>query len=94
VILAEHGLICPLCEDDHTPIDLSAKWPAPNSLTWEHILAIDAGGPHATENIVPAHARCNLIKGKKILTPELREYIKARKKELDSADARKRLVST
>ena len=85
-ILAEHGLICYLCEDEQTPIDLSAKYPARNSLTWEHILAVVQKGAEATENIRPAHARCNGIKHDKILTPELREHIKARKAQLDLRD--------
>jgi hypothetical protein len=95
LVEAESDPICYLCGDEQTPIDLSAKWPAPNSLTWEHVLAIINDGPHATENILGAHARCNGIKGKKILDVGIsREQIKARKAELDSADARKRLVST
>lgn len=87
-ILAESDLICYLCGDEQTPIDLSAKWPAPNSLTWEHILALHNDGPEATENIVPAHARCNSIKGKKILTVALREWIPVRKAQLDLRDTK------
>lgn len=32
----------------------------PDSLSWDHIIPLFLGGPHAADNIAPSHMRCNL----------------------------------
>lgn len=57
-ILAEHGMHCHLCEQ---PIaDLS-------DLHFDHVIPLARDGLHVPENIRPAHARCNLRKGTRLL---------------------------
>lgn len=57
-ILAEHGMWCHICE---TAIETFAE------LHMDHVIPLAKGGPHATENIRPAHALCNLRKGDSII---------------------------
>lgn len=58
VILAEHGMHCHICEQ---PIAGLAD------LHFDHVIPLALGGPHHEDNIRPAHARCNLRKGAKLL---------------------------
>lgn len=56
-ILAEHGLVCHICGD---PID-------PADLHFDHVIPLSRGGAHDRTNIRPAHSRCNLRKGTKLM---------------------------
>jgi 5-methylcytosine-specific restriction endonuclease McrA len=50
----EHGRwICAICKDSVTLHDLS----------FDHVVALADGGEHAAYNLVPAHRKCNEIKG-------------------------------
>ena len=50
----EHGnWLCALC---HGPVTLS-------DLSFDHVHALADGGEHAAYNLVPAHRKCNEIKG-------------------------------
>jgi 5-methylcytosine-specific restriction endonuclease McrA len=44
---------CALC---HHPVRL-------DDLSFDHVVALADGGEHASENLVPAHRKCNEIKG-------------------------------
>lgn len=57
------GGICQLCG---APVDGDAKWPAPLSLTVDHILPLSKGGKHELANVQIAHSRCNSVKGDRI----------------------------
>ena len=49
-----HGRwICALC---HRPVTLE-------DLSFDHVVALADGGEHAADNLVPAHRKCNEIKG-------------------------------
>jgi 5-methylcytosine-specific restriction endonuclease McrA len=56
-ILAEHGMFCHICS--MVIVDMS-------DLHMDHVIPLSLGGPHAAENIRPAHAICNLRKGARI----------------------------
>jgi putative intracellular protease/amidase len=45
--------ICAICD---RPVTL-------NDLSFDHVVALADGGDHAAENLVPAHRKCNEIKG-------------------------------
>ena len=49
-----HGnWLCALC---HAPVTL-------NDLSFDHVHALADGGEHAAYNLVPAHRKCNEVKG-------------------------------
>ena len=50
---AQGRWICALCREPVTLTDLS----------FDHVLALADGGEHAAHNLVPAHRKCNEIKG-------------------------------
>lgn len=50
---ANGNWICALC---HEPVTL-------NDLSFDHVQALADGGEHASHNLVPAHRKCNEIKG-------------------------------
>ena len=50
---AEGRWRCALCQDPVTLTDLS----------FDHVVALADGGEHAAHNLVPAHRKCNEIKG-------------------------------
>ena len=65
-ILEEHGAICHICGLD---IDLKAPrkigeqgWEL--SIHYDHVVPVVEGGPNTAENVRPAHALCNLKKGR------------------------------
>lgn len=65
-ILEEHGAICYICGLD---IDLKAPrkigeqgWEL--SIHYDHVVPVVEGGPDTAENVRPAHALCNLKKGR------------------------------
>ncbi len=45
--------ICALC---HNPVTL-------DDLSFDHVVALADGGEHAAHNLVPAHRKCNEVKG-------------------------------
>lgn len=57
-ILERDGMTCHLCLDE---IDGLAD------LHFDHVIPLSKGGPHVAENIRPAHARCNLRKGARLI---------------------------
>lgn len=73
-VLREYGILCYLCKKE---IDLYAPR-RPGILGWEnglhvdHVIPIISGGADSLENVRPSHGKCNLIKGTKILIPDLR----------------------
>jgi 5-methylcytosine-specific restriction endonuclease McrA len=58
-LLLEHGMICHIC---------SREIASTSDLHFDHVIPLAKGGPHAASNIRPAHAKCNLSKGARILT--------------------------
>lgn len=50
---AQGRWICALC---HRPVTL-------DDLSFDHVVALADGGEHAADNLVPAHRKCNEIKG-------------------------------
>lgn len=50
---AQGRWICALC---HQPVTLG-------ELSFDHVVALADGGEHAAHNLVPAHRKCNEIKG-------------------------------
>ena len=65
-ILEKHGAICHICGLD---IDLKAPrkigeqgWEL--SIHYDHVVPVVEGGPDTAENVRPAHALCNLKKGR------------------------------
>jgi 5-methylcytosine-specific restriction endonuclease McrA len=50
---AQGRWICAICREPVTLTDLS----------FDHVVALADGGEHAAHNLVPAHRRCNEIKG-------------------------------
>ena len=55
---------CHLCD---RLVDLSLKYPDPQSRSWDHIIPISKGGGHVQENVALSHLRCNVSKGAKLL---------------------------
>jgi hypothetical protein len=50
---------CGICGD---PVDREAEWPAPMSVSLDHIVPLSAGGGHVYDNVQCAHLQCNLRK--------------------------------
>ena len=50
---ADGHWLCALC---HEPVTL-------DELSFDHVVALADGGEHAADNLVPAHRKCNEIKG-------------------------------
>lgn len=59
-LIKRDACICQIC---HTPVDLTAKAPDPNSPSLDHIVPLAKGGKHSKENCQLAHFLCNAIKG-------------------------------
>ncbi|NRQ35984.1 HNH endonuclease [Nonomuraea sp. NN258] len=57
-ILERDGWVCHICG---YPID------GLDDLHFDHVIPLIKGGPHSLTNIRPAHAKCNLRKGAKLL---------------------------
>lgn len=53
------GLNCGICG---TPVDMSARWPAPESASVDHIIPVSRGGGHNEENLQLSHWACNHLK--------------------------------
>lgn len=56
-ILERDGLWCYLCEKDVEP----------HEVNFDHVIPLNAGGPHTADNIRVTHAVCNRRKGARIL---------------------------
>ncbi len=56
-ILARDGHVCHICGGTVDPADLH----------FDHVVPIARGGKHHAHNIRPAHARCNLAKGARVI---------------------------
>lgn len=54
------GWQCGVCGE---PIEPQLKWPHPNSVTLDHVVAVSKGGLHEAENLQAAHWMCNVLKG-------------------------------
>jgi 5-methylcytosine-specific restriction endonuclease McrA len=63
-IYERHNWICIICGDE---IDPTLKFPHLEAATLEHIIPLCRGGTHTIDNVGPAHASCNFIKGDKLL---------------------------
>jgi len=68
-VLETYGTDCWLCNE---PIDLIAPrqvgkpgWE--RAFHVEHVIPISKGGPNAISNVRPSHAKCNILKGNKIV---------------------------
>jgi len=57
-ILEIHGRHCHICKRDIL---------ASEKLHFDHVIPLARGGAHSEDNILPSHARCNLVKNSKIL---------------------------
>lgn len=57
-ILVEHGMVCHICTEAIASLD---------DLHFDHVIPLAKGGPHAAENIRPAHAICNIRKSARLL---------------------------
>lgn len=51
---------CYLCKK---PIDRRRRCPDWGAATIEHVIPLSQGGQHVWSNVVPAHLRCNTMKG-------------------------------
>lgn len=56
--------VCGLCDE---AIDPSLTWPAPGSVSLDHVIPVSLGGPHTRDNVQAAHLGCNVIKGNRVL---------------------------
>ena len=57
LVLREFGMVCHICGGD-----IASK----SDLHFDHVIPLALGGAHATDNIRPSHAFCNLRKGARI----------------------------
>lgn len=59
-VLRQTKGICHICEQLIT----EGVGQREQCLTFDHVIALAEGGQHTAENIKPAHARCNILKGR------------------------------
>lgn len=55
---------CGICNQH---IDITLKYPHPQSFSIDHIIPVSLGGTHAASNLQPAHLVCNSKRGNKPL---------------------------
>lgn len=67
-LIHDWGARCYLCEQD---IDLRLLYPDPLCFSFDHLIPLAKGGPHARINLRPAHLKCNMAKGAKVLGDDL-----------------------
>lgn len=58
-IFERDGWVCQIC---HQPIDRDVEWPAPGSVSLDHIVPLSRGGEHTRANTQAAHLGCNCSK--------------------------------
>ena len=58
MILEKHGMVCHICG---LTVDTFSD------VHFDHVIPLSRGGEHTESNILPAHSKCNLRKGKKLL---------------------------
>ncbi len=61
-----YGWHCFICNE---PIDRERRTPDWRAATIEHVVPISRGGTHTWDNVVPAHLRCNEMKGDSLFSP-------------------------
>lgn len=59
-VFERDGWICGFCDE---PVDRSAKWPAPESPSLDHVVPLSLGGGHVSDNVRCSHLRCNIAAG-------------------------------
>lgn len=59
-VFERDGWTCGICD---LPVDPSAKWPEPDSVSLDHIIPLSRGGEHTRANTQCAHLYCNTVKG-------------------------------
>jgi 5-methylcytosine-specific restriction endonuclease McrA len=59
-----HGMTCYLC---HNGIPSWVEPLHPSALTIDHVVPLKLGGTEDLDNLRPAHRRCNLKKGSRLL---------------------------
>lgn len=57
-LIVQHGMVCHICGGSIFSLD---------DLHMDHVIPLVRGGSHTVENLRPAHAKCNLRKGAKLL---------------------------
>lgn len=62
-IFERDGWRCGLCGG---MIDRSARWPAPESASLDHMVPLSIGGHHVPDNVQAAHLSCNVRKGNRV----------------------------
>jgi 5-methylcytosine-specific restriction endonuclease McrA len=67
-VFVRDGGRCRLCGE---PIDAESGSRHPRSASYDHIVPLARGGLHVMDNLQLTHLRCNLSKGRKLMT-ELR----------------------
>jgi 5-methylcytosine-specific restriction endonuclease McrA len=65
-VFEEHNWICVVCDQK---IDKHLRLPNLMAATLEHIVPLCKGGTHTRDNVGPAHARCNFLKGDRLDNP-------------------------
>jgi 5-methylcytosine-specific restriction endonuclease McrA len=68
-IYLRDGWVCQLCK---LPVDKALKFPDLMSASLDHVIPIVRGGAHTRQNSQLAHLGCNLAKGAKLITEEVR----------------------
>lgn len=59
-LFEKYNWICNICGDK---IDSRLRFPHSMAATVEHVTPLCKGGTHTWDNVRPAHARCNFLKG-------------------------------
>ena len=59
-VCVEHDWKCSICGEPIDPMNFDGMHP--DSLTFEHNIALSGGGDHIFKNSSPAHRRCNMAK--------------------------------
>lgn len=63
-VLALHGPTCHICGEN---IDVRIGRMEQDGLTFDHVVPLAKGGSHTADNLKPAHRRCNVRKGARII---------------------------
>jgi 5-methylcytosine-specific restriction endonuclease McrA len=63
-LFESYDWICAICQEKIDPLE---RFPSCEAATIEHLIPLSRGGSHSMDNIRPAHARCNSMKGNRTL---------------------------